>query len=143
MKRLILTIATLALVLPSMALACHVTEVTGNADCQGWSLCATVSFSGSVYEGTLNYSVRVFDDQKQEVNTFELSEVVSRPQDSCDGEYTFCFDGQWEGTHQSNGFLVKMQADLNGGTAKCFQTWLSCTVDDEEISFGAVKALYR
>jgi len=143
MKRLILSIAALALVLPSLALACHVTEVTGNADCQGWSMCATVSFSGSVYEGTLNYTVHLLDDQNQEVNTFELSEVVSRPQDSCAGEYTFCFEGQWEGTYQSNGFLVKMEADLNGGASQCFQTSLSCTVDSDDVSFGAVKALYR
>ncbi len=144
MKRLISLTVLLALAIPALAMACHVTEVNGTADCDGWALCATVYFSDSVYSGTLNYQIIITDDAGNEVNRITASEVVSRDQGTCGGLYTYCFDGLWDGDHYSaNGFHVQMCANLNGSTAQTDIFDLSCTVDDSQASFGSVKALYR
>ncbi len=142
MRRMITLTALLILALPTLALACHVTEVTADADCNGWNLCATVYFTSSVDEGNLCYQVLLFDDTGAEVNRIEVCQVVSH-EVGVGGEFTYCFSGIWDGEYQSGGFHVEICASLNGGTAQSYQFDLNCTVDDESTSFSSVKALYR
>ncbi len=142
MKRMLTIAVFLALVAPTLALACHVTEVTADANCNGWNLCATVYFTDSVDTGNLCYQLLLFDDTGAEVNRVEVCQVVGHEPGN-GGYYTYCFDGIWDGEYLSSGFHVQICASLNGGTAQSFDFDLNCTVDDETTSFSSVKAQYR
>jgi len=76
-KLTVFLIGLVALAIPALSSACHVTEVSGDANCAGWSLCTTVYFTSSVDEGSLAYSVTVLDESGTEVTSFGETLVIS------------------------------------------------------------------
>jgi len=140
-KIAICTVALVALFLPCIASACHVTEVHGDADCNGWSLCTSVYFSSSVDEGSLAYSVTVFNGDGEEVTSF--GETLTISHDPGEGIFEYCFDGFWDGTYSVSGARVVITSALDGEAPTIFEFDLDCTLDQDTMSFGAVKSMYR
>ncbi len=140
-KILILALGLLTLTLPAVASACHVTEVEGNADCGGWELCTSVYFISSVDEGSLEYSVTIFDGQGEEVTNFGETLLITHEPGS--GNFEYCFSGEWDGDYQVAGATVVLQSALDGQNPSAFDFDLECTVASDEVSFDSVKSMYR
>jgi hypothetical protein len=141
-KLLIVSIALFALLVPTLASACHVTNVDGNADCNGWSLCADVFFTSEVDAGRLEYSVVVRDVTGEIVTGIdELVHVYPEP--GVAGEFTFCFEGIWEGEYIVSQPVVEITANLVNRPGTTFTFDLNCTVDEETTTFSSLKAQYR
>ena len=140
-KFILMSIALLALLVPALAAACHVNVVEGNADCNGWNLCARIYFTSDVDTGVLEYTVTVREVTGAPIITLEEAVPVSHEPGA--GEYEFCFEGIWEGEYIVDQPVVELTANLAGQPARVFTFPLNCTVDEENISFSAVKAQYR
>ena len=142
MKRIMILAALLgAMALPTLAGACHVVEVSGDANCNGWNLCTTVYFTSSVDQGSLAYTVTILDGLGEEVTSF--GETLTITHEPGAGNYEYCFEGVWEGEHQVTDATVVLTSSLDGQTPTTFTFDLDCTVSDENISFGTLKAQYR
>lgn len=140
-KLLILMIGLLALTMPAISSACHVTEVVGEADCNGWSLCTTVYFTSSVDEGSLEYNVMVVDGEGNLITSFGETLMITHEPGA--GDYEYCFDGIWDGEYQVSGATVQLTSALDGEEPTIFTFDLDCTVADETSSLGSIKAQYR
>ncbi|RLB60450.1 MAG: hypothetical protein DRH08_15390 [Deltaproteobacteria bacterium] len=140
-KLLILAVGLLALTIPALASANHVTSVTGNADCDGWSICPTVYFLPNAVDGSLCYSVTLLDADYTVVTTITATETIIPPDGGGSAEY--CFDGLWEGNFVITGGTVVFAAALNGDNPTVFLFDLECTVANENISFDSIKSIYR
>ena len=95
MKKILIlgAILTAAIVIPGLASATHLTEVTGNANCSGWDASVTVQWRSTVYAGDLDYSVVLFDEDGFEVTRSEWAGEITRT----DGQIeTYLFDGLWD-----------------------------------------------
>ena len=140
-KILILALGLLALTLPAVASACHVTQVGGNADCSGWELCTSVYFTSSVDEGSLEYNITLLDDNGDEITSFGETLTISHEPGA--GYFEYCYSGEWDGTFQVSGATVVLTSALDGQNPTVFTFDLECTVADEDISFDSVKSMYR
>nr|MEE4268056.1 hypothetical protein [Candidatus Krumholzibacteria bacterium] len=140
-KLLILALSLVALALPTLSSACHVTEVTGEADCLGWNLCTTIYFTESADNGSLAYSVTILDGDGIEVTSFGETVMVSHEPGA--GDYEFCFEGIWEGEYQVANATVQLTSSLDGGAPTVFTFDLDCSVSSERVVLGALKAHYR
>lgn len=142
MKLLFIYAACLAVVaMPAISTACHVTDVWGNADCNGWELCTTVYFNSSVDEGSLEYTVAIYDGNGDMIYNF--GETLTISHDPGEGTYEYCFSGIWEGEYLVSGATVKLTSSLDGENPTCFTFDLECTVDTEDTSFGQLKARFH
>lgn len=142
MKKLtLLGLGLVALALPCISSACHVTDTWGNADCDGWSLCTSVYFSSSVDEGSLEYTVTIVDGYGNEVTSFGETLTITHPPG--EGTYDYCFEGTWEGEYFVSDATVVITSALDGQDPTVFTFELECTVESEETTFGSLKALYR
>ena len=140
-KILILALGLLALTIPAVASACHVTEVAGNADCSGWELCTSVYFVSSVDEGSLEYSVTILDADGEEVTSFGETLVITHEPGA--GDFEYCYSGIWDGTYQVSGATVVLTSALDGQNPTVFTFDLECTVGAEDASLGSLKSMYR
>lgn len=136
-----LSVALVALLIPGLALACHVVDVEGNADCNGWSLCTTVYFTSNVDSGELAYTVTVMEATGEEITSF--GETLTITHEPGAGNYTYCFEGVWEGEHMAYDPIVEITSSLDGQYPTTFTFDLDCTVDEDAASFGSLKAQYR
>jgi hypothetical protein len=142
MKRsLILAALMAAVALPTVAGACHVVNVSGDASCNGWSLCTTVYFTSSVDQGSLAYTVTILDGLGEEITSF--GETLTITHEPGAGNYEYCFEGVWDGEHQVADATVLLTSSLDGQTPTTFSFDLGCTVSDRKATFGALKAQYR
>jgi hypothetical protein len=72
----------IALILLSAAVAqAQTVDLSGNADCDGWSAMATLVFPAGVYSGDLSYSMVLTDQSGTEVTRFDYSGQVYRFED--------------------------------------------------------------
>lgn len=140
-KLMIAAMALAVLSVPAVSSACHVTEVVGEADCNGWSLCTTVYFTSSADSGSLAYTVTILDGSGEEVTSF--GETLTITHEPGEGYYEFCYDGVWEGEHQVTDATVVLTSALDGQDPTTFTFDLDCTVDSDHVSLGALKAQYR
>ena len=140
-KLMILTLGLVALALPSISSACHVTEVMGDANCGGWSLCTSVYFTSSVDEGSLAYTVTVLDGDGQEVTSFGETLVISHEPGA--GTFEYCFDGEWDGEYAVTDATVVITSALDGQEPAVFTFDLDCTVDSDAATLSSLKAQYR
>lgn len=140
-KIIILALGLLALTVPAVASACHVTEVVGNADCTGWELCTSVYFVSSVDEGSLEYSVTVIDGAGAEVTSFGETLIITH--DPGAGNFEYCFSGAWDGNYQVSGATVVLTSALDGQTPSIFTFDLECTVAADDASLDSIKSMYR
>lgn len=138
---LTLLLGLLALTLPGIAGACHVTDVNGQADCNGWNLCTTVYFTSSVDQGSLAYTVTILDGTGAEVTSFGETLVITHEPGA--GEFEYCFEGLWEGEYMVSNPTVVLTSALDGQAPTTFTFDLDCTVAEEAITLDAVKASYR
>lgn len=140
-KILILAVGLLALAVPAVASACHVTEVSGDANCLGWSLCTTVHFTNSVDSGSLAYAVTVIDGEGVEITSF--GETLTITHEPGAGDYEYCFEGVWEGEYAVADAIVQITSSLDGQNPTVFTFDLDCTVDSDTATLGSLKAQYR
>ncbi len=140
-KILFVSLALVAMLVPAIASACHVNVVEGNADCNGWSLCARIYFTSDVDTGVLEYTVVVRDMTGAPIITLEEAVPVSH--EPGEGEYEFCFEGVWEGEYIVANPVVELTANLEGQHSRLFNFPLDCTVDNEDTTFSSLKAQYR
>jgi hypothetical protein len=94
MKRTLIlgTILTALILLPGLASATHITEVTGNADCEDWNASATVHWRSTVFAGDLDYSVVLFDAGGAEVTRFEWAGAITRDENV---DTTYLYGDMW------------------------------------------------
>ena len=140
-KLLFLALGLVVLAFPTVASACHVTEVTGDATCLGWNLCTTIFFTDGTDSGSLAYSVTILDADGQEVTSF--GETVMASHEPGEGEYEFCFEGLWEGEYELTDATVQLTSSLDGQDPTVFTFDLECTVGSQLVKLGALKAQYR
>ena len=140
-KLLILAVGLLALTIPALASANHVASVTGNADCDGWSICAIVDFLPDAVDGSLAYSVTLLDADYAVVTTLSETETILAPDGGGPDEY--CFSGLWDGNFVVTGGTVVFASALNGDNPTVFLFDLECTVANENVSFDTIKSMYR
>lgn len=148
MKRILLmgAVLTAMLMLPAMASATHFNSLTGVADCEGFMASADIHWRSTVDTADLIYDVVVLDGDNNEVTSvsgtititktmidevYEISAMFPVP---LDGNFTvvgtFSIYGPWAGG-----------VDEDEAT---FENTVECgSVANEEVSFEAVKALYR
>ena len=142
MKKMWLFMAALAaLAMPAASFACHVVDVEGNADCNGWSLCATVYFTSSVDSGYLEYTVAVIDGSGEPVTGFAEGLIITHEPGA--GNFEYCFSGYWDGTHSVSNATVIITASLDEVDPVEFTFYLDCTLAEDAMTFGGVKAMYR
>jgi len=140
-KLIILVMSLLAISVPAMSFACHVTEITGDADCFGWSQCTNVYFTSSVDEGSLTYTVTILDGDGTEVTSFGETQTVSH--DPGAGIYEFCFSGDWVGDYEVTNATVVISVVFDDDDPEVFTFDLACSVDNEGTSWSGLKAQYR
>lgn len=138
---LFLVLGLVALALPGVSSACHVTDVNGSADCNGWNLCTTVFFISQFDEGSLAYTVTILDGTGEEVTSFGETLIITH--EPGEGYFEYCFDGVWDGEFMVSNPTVVLTSALNGQDPTTFTFDLNCTVADEAITLDAVKATYR
>ena len=66
------------LLLPGLATATHLTEVTINGDCEGWTATVNVHFRSTVYEADLDFDIVLFDAEGVELERFRHETTVTR-----------------------------------------------------------------
>ena len=137
----IMILALVALAIPTISAACHVTEVTGNADCDGWNLCTSVYFVSNVDEGSLAYTVTVLDGNGDEVTSFGETLIITHEPGA--GTFEYCFSGIWDGEYEVSEATVVLTSSLDGQNPTMFTFDLDCMVDNEKASWGSLKAQYR
>lgn len=67
--------------LPVLAVQAQTLEVSGSADCEGWSAMATLTFPAGVYTGAMDYSMVLTDQAGKELTRFEQATQVYRYED--------------------------------------------------------------
>jgi hypothetical protein len=78
-KPMIISIIFAALVLlPGFAVQAQILELTGSADCEGWSTVSTLTFPDGVYYSELDYSVVLTDQGGAEVVRFDWAGMIYR-----------------------------------------------------------------
>jgi|GEM_PF-1669190 len=140
------------IVLPGMATATHMTTVSVNGDCDGWTATVDVHFRSSVFEADLDFVILLLDSEGVELERFEHASVITRDAES-GADVVYNFGGTWEGLFQSAFFVV--QGDFHiyapygwGGVyldeeTKETELQLECTVPTEDYAWDRVKSLYR
>jgi len=139
-------------VLPGMAMATHMTSVSVNGDCEGWTATVDVHYRSSVYEAAFDFVIILLNAEGQELERFEHGSVISRqPGDGPDAVYNF--GGSWEGYFQSSFFVMQGNFHIYapwgyGGVyldeeSKEAELQLECTVPTEDVTWDRVKTLYR
>jgi hypothetical protein len=142
MKKLIIMTAILAVAaFPVLSSACHVTEVNGDANCEGWNLCTSVYFTSGTDQGSLEYTVTILDGSGDEVTSF--GEILTITHEPGEGTYEYCFDGLWEGVYQVAEATVVLTSSLDGQAPTVFTFDLNCSVGTDRTSIDQLKANYR
>jgi hypothetical protein len=140
-KLTLFSLGLVALALPCLSSACHVTDTWGNADCDGWNLCTTVYFSSNVDEGSLEYTITIIDLDNNVVTSF--GETLTITHSPGEGTFEYCFEGVWDGEYFVTNATVVITSALDGQNPTVFTFDLACTVDSEDSTFGSLKALFR
>ena len=122
----IMALGLAALLLPSISSACHVTDVDGNADCNGWSLCTSVYFVSSVDQGSLEYTVTIIDGDGGEVTSFGETLIITHEPGT--GIFEYCFEGSWVGEYEVSNATIVLTSALDGQNPTVFTFDLMCTV---------------
>lgn len=80
MRKQILTLTCLLTfaLLPGLAVQAQPIMLGGNADCEGWSANATLTFPDDVFSSTLDYTVILTDQEGAEVTQFDWAGMVQR-----------------------------------------------------------------
>jgi len=123
-------------------MACHVVEIEGNADCDGWSHCTYVYFSSSVEQGNLEYTITILNGDGEEVTSFG-EELTINHNTGTAGVFEYCFEGEWDGEFEVTDPTVVISVIFDGQTPVVFDFDLDCTVNNEDTSWSSLKAMYR
>lgn len=95
MKKIqILGVILAAFLVPGLAMATHIEDLVGSADCDGWNAEMSIVWRTGIYEGTLDYAVILLDDQNNEVVRDEWSGALDRGTDYPDEIFTY--GGTWD-----------------------------------------------
>jgi hypothetical protein len=139
--------------LPAAASATHFLDVEPGADCYGWSADVDVRwriYPDHVFEGTLTYVVVLKDMDGNELETFEWSGTIDRPEDSYYIQ-TYSFGEDWTVNQPAGSYMVHgemtIEAPYSGGVdvrTVTFETDFECdSVPTEETSLTSVKSLFQ
>ncbi|MFO7653034.1 MAG: hypothetical protein R6X25_04345 [Candidatus Krumholzibacteriia bacterium] len=147
--RMLGLITLMAVMVPAAASATHLNGIDAAADCSGWNATLDVTWRTGVYEGTLDYSVRLLDLAENVLFEDTWTGLITRETtDPRDMMYTF--NGIWQGVFSGPAFLARgdfhLVAPYSSGIDEetiSFDLDLQCTVSSEEATWGAVKSLYR
>jgi len=149
MKTKLTILAAMAVVLlPLMASATILTDLTGEGDCNGWSAMASVHW-GSATEADLDYTVSILDDDMNVLETFTWAGIVSRDGDVVN--QVFSFYDEWTINADAGNFSIMGDFHLVGAypggvehSYLSFTNTFTCdVVSTEAHTWSAVKDLYR
>lgn len=140
-KHIIATALMLALVAPTLALACSVTDVDAVFTCEGWSATVVVQFTGDTMELNLDYAVTLLDLDQNPLEYVAERLTVVRPEEGDTAIVQLA--GMWQGYYEGNGFEAAIAAEVEGSSPNGFIADLQCTVDIDPMSWDAVKSQYR
>lgn len=140
-KHIIATTLALALVAPTLALACSVTDVDALFTCDGWNATIVVQFTGEVTELNVDYAVTLLDENENPLEYVADRLTIQRPQDS--DTVIVELDGMWQGVYRGTGFKAAVAAEVEGSEPYGFIADLQCTVDIDGVSWDHVKSQYR
>jgi len=136
-----LVISLVALV-PCLALASSIIDVTGGADCNGWGAEVTVYWTTD--QGVMDYRI-----QLQDVDGNVLEEELAS-EDLFHGEgdpnpQTYVVSGIWEGmfTEPDYTLWARFYLAADGGSTRTLVADMDCAVATEGTTWSTVKSLYR
>jgi len=144
MKRLLLlsTVLIGLLAIPGLASANHFNDVVIMADCYGLNAQLGIHFGSHSHSLDLHYEVTVTDTENNVIETL-IGDIPVTRDDELDvtvlieEEFSATFDG----TFVVSGFIT-INPYPDGYTE--FETVIECgSVDNDNVSFEGVKALYR
>lgn len=141
-KHMIAATLVLALVAPTLALACHVSDLDANFNCDGWTAVIAVQFTDGVEQVELDWAVTLLDLEENPLEYVAERITVVKPADSLIA-YVELSD-IWHGYYSGAGFKAAIAADVVGSDQPMgFIADLQCTVPTEETTWDAVKSHYR
>jgi len=142
-------IAAAFLLIPSLAMATHITSLTPGADCEGWGVEMVVQWRTGVYEGDLDYVIQLQDLDGNVLEEVTWAGMISRGMDDPSIQ-TYAFSGDWEGMFEAPSYNVwgsfHLVAPFDGGVDEDtmdFTVEMDCTVATEGETWSTVKSLYR
>jgi hypothetical protein len=143
---------TLALVsmamLPGLASATHLVDVSVGGDCEGWTAAVSVQWRSSAYIGDLDFTITLLDG-----DTVLEQAMWAGPISRAVGDPTFMiyyYAGDWAGTHPGSMFgingdfhlVAPWEDGIDEGTMTSAGEF-ECAVATETSTWSTVKALYR
>ncbi len=151
MKRMLMLNGALVVLLlvPSLAMATHITGLDANANCEGWTADLGMVFREDVFEADVEFTITLFNSMDEELESFEYSGTLTR---NPDGPQTvmYNFAGEWQETHYSDSMIVVINFHVTAvgeeGLDESFadeEIALACTVDNDQTTWSAMKALYQ
>lgn len=143
LKMMTLVLVSMAL-LPGIASATHIDDVTVWGDCEGWVAQLDVTWRPDIFTGDLDFSIRLMDEETV-LETYNWAGPIGRAVGD-PSVMTYTFEGSWVGTFEGPVFgivgqfhLVAPSADETMSDMGEFQ----CTVATETSTWSTVKSLYR
>lgn len=141
-KHILATALVLALVAPTLALACHVSDLDAQFDCDGWHAVIAIEFVEGYDQIELDWAVTLLDLDENPLEYVGERITVTKP---ADGMIAYVeLSDIWHGYYTGAGFQAAIAADVvDSNQPMGFIADLQCTVPNDETTWDTVKSLYR
>ena len=146
----ILVILIVALV-PAVASATHLTDVSADSDCLGWSVSVSIRFHSSLFSLDGWYTVILSDTDGNELETIHWEGILDRPDPSSPYQ-TYEFNGEWTVFAPAGTYNVDVVAGIsfesswgqNVSYEMATHDVFECdVVSSESTTWSGLKSLYR
>ena len=150
LKKCILVVLIVALV-PVVASATHLTGVTADSDCLGWSSEMSIRYRSSLYSVDAWYTIVLKDLNGNELETIHWEGVLDRPMGSVTTQ-RYGFVGEWTVFAPAGTYVVDVIAGISFqnlwgqdiSQEMSTQDGFDCSVvPTESTSWSGLKSLYR